>query len=234
MKTMNGQSVVRRRAGGAAMVETILILPILVFLAALALFFTAGMSKKGDTQIVVRHELWRQCQGGWWGDSQQNWPDWNGDATGPIGSGGAVSGDRPRGNGEEFDYLYGQIGSQVENASIDQSATDYLRRIWNNWPGRHHRAMSTGYSTGSQAFRYFDGTITTDYYNDSPTWVHGQEPGWLLAQYGPMAGIKSRFEAGLVGLPLEFLHMRDELTHAWFEEDSLLNWNNANAPVPKP
>ena len=118
------------------------------------------------------------------------------------------------------------------DATRDNRAEDYYRRIFNNLPGRHNYGYVTQFRTGAEAFEDLEGKVRTDFYCDSPTWTHDQEPIWRIAQYGFMSEIRRPFETHLADVPPEFRRMRDEVLHAWFSEDHLLNWNNPNAVLP--
>jgi len=246
-----GQRPQRRRTHrGAAMVEFVLLLIIILPLAALSIYLGNGLLNKEWNQILVRGDVWHQIRRGWWhhdrGWHLQNgrwlptrnghacsWSDWEEDANGPIGSGAGTK-RLPRGTGtdDELEYLYEQALHEAMDITGNDTAEDYYCRIFNNLPGRHNFARVGRFRTGSKAFESLDGKIRTDFYCDSPTWTHDQEPLWRLAQYGPMREIRTLFESHLADVPPEFRRMRDEVLHAWFTEEHLLNWNNANAVLP--
>jgi hypothetical protein len=222
----------RRVAPGAALAEFVLMLPIMMFIAAFAVYLGLGLWKKQDTQVVVRHNVWRHVERTWWHHDEHSWPDWNGNANGPVGTGATTDDLRPRGTGEELRYLYDNAGRAAANASINAQADDYFRRVWNNLPGRHHGVQTVDFRTNSPAFEFLNGEVRTDYYHDSVSWTHGQEPIWLIAQYGPMALIKALFETQLADVPPEFHRMREEVLHAWFKEEAMDNWNWWHGAMP--
>lgn len=221
----------RRHHRGGAMVEFLLMLPILFFIIAMAVYLGKGLFIKEETQIDTRYRLWRQVRRSWWHHDDSSWSAWDGDANGDIGT-GAASGDRPRGEGEAIEDLYDNAGRHAMAVSNHPDATDYFKRIWNNIPGRHHRQRGKWFDVEGEAFRWMEHRVETDYYCDSASWTHGQEPAWLIAQYGPMLEIKTAFETHLADVPAEFRRMREEVFHAWFEEEYLLSWNNPNAEIP--
>ncbi len=221
----------RRAFRGQAMIEFLLTLTIMLFVVAFAIYLAMGLWGKEATHIEVRHRLWRQSDRSWWHHDAGSWSGWDGDANGDVPS-GARGGDRPRGRGESLDYLYDEAGREAEFVTRNNEAKDYFRRIWNNLPGRHHRRVSHRFETGSRAFSWMDGTVASDYFHDSVSWTHDQEPPWLIAMYGPMSEIETEFKSHLDDVPAPFRRMRDEVYHAWFEEEWLLNWSHPNAQLP--
>jgi len=246
----SGRSRGRRRGG--AMVEFVLLLIIILPLAALSIYLGNGLAMKASSQMLVRGDVWRQIRRGWWHHDRGwhlengrwlpthdghacSWSDWDGDANGPIGSGTSTATKiLPRGTGtkDEIEYLYEQALHHAMDITGDNRAEDYYRRIHNNLPGRHNSGRFGRYETGADAFRNLDREVRTDIYCDSPTWTHDQEPIWRIAQYGFMRDIRTPFETHLADVPPEFRRMRDEVLHAWFTEDHLLNWNHPNAVLP--
>ena len=227
------------------MAEFVLVLPIIFFVGALAVYLSRGLWIKEETQTTVRYELWHQARrssvdldrdspdyhhDGWW-HAGGRWSSMDPDANGPIGS-GAHGGNRPRGIGDELRYFYENAGQDAHAASTNAQADDYFRRVWNNLPGRHHRRETVAFRTDAPALRTFNRDVSTDYYHDSVSWTNRQEPPWRIAQSGPMREIKEIFETHLAGVPDEFFRMKQEVLHAWFEERWLLNWENPDAPRP--
>lgn len=239
----------RRSCRGEAMLEFVGVLPILLFIFGMAAFLGIGLNVKEGSQVEVRQNLWEQAaRHGWWhhyntaSRSDGTWTPWDPFANGNIGSGTSTGTEyKPRGTGEELDYLYSNAGDQAMAVTGNAMAEDYYRRVWNNLCGRHFCESVKEYRTGSDMFKWLDATergpgddrrINSPYYSDSPTWVHGQIPLWLIAQYGPMVRIRSAFETHLAPVPQEFRRMAKELLHAWFEEEYMVGWNNPNAVFP--
>ena len=222
------------------MFEFLLLLPIILFLTGLAAYLGMGLDIKQDTQIQVRASVWEEAaRRGWWHHydtaSRQDgtWPAWDPYANGSIGVGADTGTDeKPRGTGDEFDFLYSNAGDQAMAITGNSMAQDYYRRIWNNLCGRHWCHKEQRFDTTSQMYTWLRGNIRSEYRNDSPTWVHGQLPPWLIAQHGPMVRIKTAFETHLAPVPPEFRRMAKELLHAWFEEEFLVGWNHPNAVLP--
>jgi hypothetical protein len=232
------------------MVEFLLMLPIMLIICGMAIFLSMGMRAKEESQIQVRHDLWYQMRRRGWhhydsGRRQDGtWTAWDPDANGAIGDGASTGTEnRPRGTGDELDYLYDNAGHHAMGVTNNPVAEDYYRRLWNNLPGRHHRADIRSFETGAPMYRWIDRTqrdgkderIQSHYWNDSPSWWHGQLPPWLIAQYGPVKEIRETFERHLEDqtIPVEFRRMTTEVLHAWFAEERLRNWNNPNVVIPQ-
>jgi hypothetical protein len=223
------------------MLEFLLFLPIMLFIGGLAIYLALGIHVKERSWVKVRQEVWnsggrnQNNNGTDWqpyytaGRTDGSWSPWDPSATGDIGDGAATSTEaEPRGTGEELDYLFTNAGSNALSATGESLSIDYFHRIWNNLCGRRLATVSGRYTTHSDMFEWMDATIRTQYASDTPTWVHGQLPIWLIAQYGPMAEIKAAFDRHLSTVPPEFDRMASELRHSWFEEHFMTTRNPNN------
>lgn len=214
------------------MAEFILMLPVMIFIVALGTYLAIGMRTKQLTLIDARFDLWRHINHWWhrWDDSSHGWSEWNPDATGEIGT-GAAGGNRPRGTGEALEYLYENAGVHARNATNNSQADALFRRIWNNLAGRHEVRRSQTFQT-VDLVDFLEGPVKAKHVMDSSTWPIAHERYWMLAQYGPMKVINGIFHEGLQDVPPEFMRMREEVLHNWFEESWLPNWNSQHAVIP--
>jgi len=214
------------------MVEFILMLPLMIFIAVLGTYLALGMRTKQLTLIDARFDLWRNINHWWhyWDDSSHGWSEWDPDATGEIGT-GAAGGNRPRGTGEALDYLYENAGAEARNMTNNSEADEYFRRIWNNLPGRHEVRRGQMLRT-AELVDFLEGEVKARHLLDSSAWPIAHERFWILAQHGPMKEINEIFHEELEDVPPEFMRMRDEVLHNWFEESWLPNWNSEYAEIP--
>jgi len=226
---------------GSAMLEFVLFLPIMLFIGGLAIYLALGIYVKERSWVKVRQEVWngsgrnQRNEGTDWQPystsrrTDGSWSPWDPFATGDIGEGAGTSTKaEPRGEGDELDYLFDNAGSNALSATSEPLAVDYFHRIWNNLCGRRLATVSANYRTNEDMYKWMNATVTTQYASDTPTWVHGQLPIWLIAQYGPMAEIKAAFDLHLTGVPAEFNRMAEELRHSWFEEHFMSTRNPNN------
>lgn len=234
MKTRNimGLFSPRRRERGGAMVEFILMIPLMIFIVVLGTYLALGMRTKQLVLVDARFDLWRNINNWWryWDDSSHGWPEWDANAIGEIG-GGADSSNRPRGTGEALDYLYENAGAYARDVTTNSQADEYFRRIWNNLPGRHEVRRGQMLQSAEMT-SFLDGEVKARHVMDSSAWPIAHLRLWILAQHGPMKEINEIFHEELQDVPPEFMRMREEVFHNWFEESWLPNWNHQQAVIP--
>jgi hypothetical protein len=228
------------RERGGAMVEFILMLPIIVMVCGLGVYLAIGLRTKAGLMVKTRYDVWRSAarlrEGAswWWHDDMHDWTwsKYDPMANGPPGSGAGNDQARPRGTGDALDYLYTNAGQKAESVTANIGAMDLFNRVWNNLPGMYDKKETKEYDTQAPLWKYLNGTIHAEQELDTAAWTHGQVPLWVIAQYGPMLGINNSFHQNLNDVPQSFRRMRDEVYHAWFEEDYMMSWNDPNAKIP--
>jgi len=223
----------RKTRPGGAMVEFLLMIPILLFIMALGGYMALGMRTKQDTLVRSRYDLWRNINQWWhdWDDAVAYWSDWDPTASGPIGTPVDTS-NRPRGSGEALEYLYKEAGDDAYGMTDNAQAQAFFRTIWNNLPGRH--VVRRGRTLeAAEIVRFLSSEIRGRHQMDSSTWPIAHLRLWYFAQYGPMQEINGIFHDELADVPDEFKRVRDEVLHNWFSEEWLPNWNDPNAVLPQ-
>jgi hypothetical protein len=215
------------------MFEFLLMVPLLMFILALGGYLALGMRSKQDTLVRSRYDLWLNINQWWhnWTEEVTHWSAWDTGADGPIGS-AANTGNRPRGTGEELEYLYKEAGADAYNATDNTMARAYFRTIWNNLPGRHVVRRSRTLETAS-AVEFLASEIRGQHTMDSSTWPVAHLRLWHFAQQGPMKEINQIFNEELQDVPDEYKRARAEILHNWFSEDWMPNWNSQYAVFPQ-
>src|SRR6185295_9977006 len=67
----------RRRARGAALVETVVVVPLFIVLFASMLFFHHVLAKSLQTQVVARNAAWQKAMSGCDGGNEVTTPDFS-------------------------------------------------------------------------------------------------------------------------------------------------------------
>ena len=244
-KSFAQRSVRRRRtAAGTALLESIILLMILMTIFAFTFRLAPAMNMKAKLTTHTRYRVWRQpaqWHHHWDVDNDRSWTAYDAGANGMIPSPAVAESSfdeyqmkRPRGDGEALDHLYSRIGSEIVNSTSDGSAQDYLRRLWNNLPGRKQLKATHLYEVVERmpTVAKILGLMISRYQYDTAPWVHSQMPAWLIAQHGPMREINDVFHQELSSVPPELRRMAREVLHAWFEEEHMYNWNHQYAVQP--
>ncbi|MBN2584241.1 MAG: hypothetical protein JXL80_14355 [Planctomycetes bacterium] len=217
---------------GAAMVEFLLMIPIIVFVISIGCYMAIGMRCKQDTLVRSRYDLWLNINQWWhdWDEEVTHWSAWDTGANGSIPS-PVNEGNRPRGTGEALEHLYDEAGREAYETSSNMETQDYFRRIWNNLPGRHVVRRTRTLET-SEAVSFLESDVHGRHIMDSSTWPVAHLRLWYFAQYGPMKEINDIFHDELDDMPDEYKRVREEILHNWFSEAWMPNWNSEYAVFP--
>ena len=242
-----------RRRPGAAMVEFVILLPIIILIIGLSMYLAMGLAAKENLVVQTRYLAWNHSQGDT--NDPGTWPSFDPNATGAAGSGTSNEDpNHPRGTGDALNYALANAGQQAESSISNNSAQDLFNRVWNNLPGRNDAIKNDDFEKAPPAFKYLNGNIYAELQLDTADWVHGQNayyvfdpsqtfqvqpgdsrqlPRGALAQYGPMQQINTIFSQTFgSNLPQPFQRMGQEVLHGWFTESYMWGWNNTNAKIP--
>jgi len=246
---MRSQLLNRRRVPGAAMVEFVLLLPIIILITGLSMYLALGLSTKEDLAVHTRYQVWRDLQDSymsptwWWRDDMGGDPNstrWDGTwspgdltANGAPGTGCGTQ-SQPRGTGDALDYVLANAGQEADSFTSNPAAQQLFNLAWNNLPGRYDVRQSVDYESATPLYKYLNGNIYCELQIDTPDWTHGQLPLWVIAngQDGPMSQVRQIFTNALANVPEPFQKMNQEVIHGWFTESYMMSWNNSQMKVP--
>lgn len=208
-----------RRSGGArrgnALLEFVLTLPIIIFMAGLTIYMSSAMLARQKALVEARHHLFDAANGGWSKMILDSDP-----AQDPVR---ANAGDMPRGTGEELDRLRPEVESPTFAATTNGKAREYWQRIWENLPGRHHTHQDEHFHV-ARMWNFIDTTASADYYRDSSSWHFYHLDAWRIARSGPLEGIFKPFQEYLPpDVPPLFKQTRDDIFYRWWHGGDLLS-----------
>jgi hypothetical protein len=207
-----------RRSGGArrgnALLEFVLTLPIIIFMAGLTIYMAKAMLTRQTALVEARHHLFDAANGGW---SPMILPD-----TVPVEDPVRDhAGDMPRGTGEELDRLKSDVESPTLAATPDDHG--YWQDIWDNLPGRHHTHQDESFKV-AKMWNFIDTTASADFYRDSSSWHFNHLDAWRIARSGPLKEIFNAFHDNLPpDVPAPFKQTRDDIFYRWWHGGDLLS-----------
>jgi len=198
-----------RARRGNALLEFVLTLPIVVFLAGLAIYMSLAMLAKQQAVRASRHSLWSEAQHGHWSDLNLD-EGWD-----PLA--GAGDRDHPRGRGEELERLRQEIEPATIARTSNPDAQTYWYRLWGNLPGRHRSFAAKTFEARGSLWDFLDRRAESEYFRDSSPWHYYHIDAWKIARSGPLRHIFDSFRENLQGDVAEhFKEVRDEIIRRMF------------------
>jgi hypothetical protein len=213
----------RRRAGrarrGNALLEFVLTLPIIIFIAGLTLYMSIAMMTKQTAVVEARHKLWSTAHGGW--SMMRIYTPAGTDAyqMGPRPD----SGDMPRGSGEELDRLRPEVEPSTLATTSNALARQFWQDTWNNLPGRQHVEDKEKFEVAPM-WNFIDTNTSSDHYRDSDVWKFYHMDQWRIARGGPVKEIFDAFNNNInIGTPVPepFKKTRDDIIKRWFHATNI-------------
>ncbi|MCX5655428.1 MAG: hypothetical protein NTY65_12340 [Planctomycetota bacterium] len=211
--------VARRRVRGNALLEFLLTIPIIVFVAGLTIYMSIAMLTKQQAIKEARATLWHDAQGGWspmkLEGRDPTYPD--------PGVGGKHM---PRGYGEDLDRLRPDLQRKGVPHVNGPEASNYWLRIWDNLPARHETESTKTFQTAPM-WNFLATSADASHRRDSSPWYFDHLDAWRIARAGPLAELFGIFRLEFEnssGLN-QFESTRKEFFRRLFHAGDIVNQN---------
>ncbi|KPK48569.1 MAG: hypothetical protein AMK72_06620 [Planctomycetes bacterium SM23_25] len=206
----------RRARRGNALLEFVLTLPIIIFMAGVTMYMSFAMLAKQQALVLCRRSLWASAGHGHWTSMKLE-----GTLPGMNEDDGTK---RPRGHGEELDRLREDVEPETIATTTNPRAREYWFRIWDNLPGRHESEASQSFKRSGRLWNFIKRTAHADHKRDSSPWHFYHLDAWKIARAGPLREI---FEAFHEHLEMEtfaphFEPTREDIMRRWWHGDDIL------------
>jgi len=210
----------RAHRPGNALIEFVLTLPIIVFMAGTTMYMSFAMLTRQQALCEARYRLWNSANNDPWSPMKLEGFD--------PGSAGAVPrtgyGSKPRGTGDELDQLRADVQSRSLAKASNARARDYWERLWDNLPGRSDIKVSRSFTSSGSLWNFIDHTATADHFRDSSPWHYYHIDAWKIARSGPLKEIFDAFHNGLQGtVAPHFQATRDDIIKRWWHGSDILD-----------
>ena len=217
MKTTDPHRGARRRARGNALLEFLLTIPIIVFVAGLTITMSMAMLAKQKALVEARHVLYERCQGGW---SPMKLEGWDPDFTSP-GAGGK---DMPRGYGDDLTRLKPELEPATIQRVTNPDVRAFWERIWDNLPGRYKTHSTKTFKTAPM-WKFIQTSADADHVRDSSTWHFWHLDVWKIARSGPLREVFQAFRDNLTmgQVAPQVMPTRDAIYSRWWHARDILN-----------
>lgn len=200
----------RRPRAGNALLEFILTLPIVIFVAGLAIYMSMAMLSRQQALVDARHVVLNasNTDNGWSSMKLETWLP---------GLRRNLRVNLPRGTGEELERLRREIEPDTVARTSNALARDYWSRIWINLPGRRDVHTSRSFTTQGRMWDFIEKTATADRWADTSPWYVHDLDMWQIARSGPLQDIFKAFYNNLQGpVAAHFQPTRDDIIHRWW------------------
>jgi len=194
------------------MIEFLLTVPFVMFLAGLTVHTANGLLTKQRTILDARHQVYL---------ARDSWSSANVD-TSYDGSG---SGDasRPRGTGESLDRLRSDIESDTLDQVSSASAVDFWNRVFGNLPGRQSAESTRSFETQGELYAFIPTALTSDHRCDQNEWRFSDIDVWRIARSGPLQVVFAAFLDNLQGeVAAPFEKTRTDILDRWWRGQDAL------------
>jgi hypothetical protein len=201
----------RRPAAGNALLEFILTLPIVVFVAGLTIYMSMAMLTRQQALFEARHVLVNSANTdhGWSSMKLETWL--------PGLNRPHPNENLPRGTGEELDRLRADIYNDTFGRCSNALARSYGDLIWSNLPGRREVNTSASFTTNGRMWDFIEKTATAYRTGDSSPWYYHDLDTWQMARASALQEIFKAFYNGLQGqVAPHFQPTRDDLIQRWW------------------
>lgn len=189
MKTTAPAGGARRRVRGNALLEFLLTIPIIVFVAGLTITMSVAMLSKQQALVEARADMYKWSHGGW---SPMKLTGWDPSQSAP-GVGGP---NRPRGYGEDLDRLQPEIAPSTIARIGDPLTRDWWERIWDNLPGRFKVEKTKRFETAPM-WNFIETSAHADHVRDSSPWHFDHLDIWRIARDGALSEVFNTFRQSL-------------------------------------
>lgn len=198
---------------GNAILEFVLTLPIIFFLAGLTMYMSFGMLCRQKALVDARRALWKSAGHGTWTNMKLE-----GHVPGTVEDDGTR---RPRGSGEELTRLRPEVEPDTIQRTTDPQAREYWYRIWDNLPGRHEAHASRSFKTTGSMWNFIHRTARAEHWRDSSPWHYHHLDAWKVARSGPLREIFEAFREHLETATFapHFEPTRDDIMNRWWHGD---------------
>ena len=202
----------RRPAAGNALIEFILTLPIVVFVAGLTIYMSTAMLTRQQALFEARHIILNSS------NTDDGWSSMKGLETWLPGVGGHHANDNlPRGTGEELDRLRADIYNDTFAKCSSAAARDYGELIWSNLPGRRDVHTSASFTTSGRMWDFIEKTVTADRCGDTSPWYYHDLDTWQMARASALQDVFKAFYSNLQGsVAPHFQATRDDIVQRWW------------------
>jgi len=201
----------RRPKAGNALIEFILTLPIVIFVAGLAIYMSMAMLTRQQALVDARRIILNasNTDDGWSSMKLETWLP---------GIRRSMRLNLPRGTGEELDRLRQEIEGDTIARTSNALARDYWNRIWENLPGRREVHTSRSFTTKGRMWDFIEKTATADRWADTSPWYFHDMDTWQIARSGPLAKIFEAFYDNLSRgqVAPHFQPTRDDIIQRWW------------------
>jgi len=200
----------RRPRAGNALLEFILTLPIVIFVAGLTIYMSMAMLTRQQTLVDARRVVLNasNTDNGWSSMQLETWLP---------GLRRNLRANLPRGTGEELERLRREIEPDTVAKTSNALARDYWNRIWINLPGRREVHTSRSFTTQGRMWDFIDKTATADRWADTSPWYFHDLDTWQIARSGPLEDIFKAFYNNLQGpVAAHFQPTRDDIIQRWW------------------
>jgi hypothetical protein len=207
----------RRRSASArpgnALIEFLLCIPVIVFIAGLTMYMSMAMVTRQDALVEARYELWTSASNNAWSLEQLDGFDPSSFTPPKTGYG-----QKPRGYGEELDRLRPEVEPKALAATQDTKAGDYWRRLWDNLPGRSNIEVSKTFTSSGKMWDFIDHTAMAQHWRDASEWRYYHLDAWKIMRTGPLQEIYNAFNDHLqASVAPHFQQVHDDIMSRWWD-----------------
>jgi hypothetical protein len=209
----------RRRMRGNALLEFLLTIPVIVFVAGLTIYMSMAMLAKQQALKEARANLWHDAQGGW---SPMKLEGQDTSSPDP-GVGGKHM---PRGYGEDLDRLEPDLQRAGVPRASGEEALKYWQRIWANLPARHETESTKTFKTAPM-WNFIEASAKASHRRDSSPWYFYHLDAWRIARAGPLAELFGVFRSEFENASNQnsFESTRKEFFRRLFHAGDIMNQN---------
>jgi hypothetical protein len=221
LKTTAPNHGTRRRARGNALLEFLLTIPIIVFVAGLTITMSVAMLAKQKALVESRHELY--------GKSQSGWSPMKLEGSDPgFSSPGAGGANMPRGYGEDLTRLKPEIElSTIERVSNPDVRT-FWQLIWDNLPGRFTTKSTKTFKTAPM-WNFIETSAQANHERDSSAWHFWHMDVWKIARAGPLQEVFQAFQQNFsMDVAPHIVPTRDDIYSRWWHAQDMLGQMGQN------
>jgi hypothetical protein len=222
LKTTASIRGARRCARGNALLEFLLTIPIIVFVAGLTIYMSMAMLAKQQAVVEARANLYKWSHGAW---SPMKLEGWDSSLNAP-GSGGP---NKPRGYGDDLDRLKPEIEPSTIARVTNPDVRDFWERSWDNLPGRFKTKSTKTFKTAPM-WNFIEKSADGDHQRDSSAWHFDHFDLWKVARSGPLREVFNAFRQHLQinDVAPHVQPTRDDIYRRWWHAEDLMGQAGQN------
>ena len=216
MKTTATVRGARRRVRGNALLEFLLTIPIIVFVAGLTIYMSMAMLAKQQALVEARADMYKWSHGGWSAMKLEGWDP-------SLSTPGVGGPNRPRGYGDDLDRLQPEVAPSTIAKISSPEARDWWERIWDNLPGRFKTNTTKTFKTAPM-WNFIEKSADADHTRDSSAWHFDHLDIWKIARSGPLSEVFNAFRQNLQinDVAPHVKPTRDDIYRRWWHAGDIL------------